>query len=122
MKPRFAKKVVTRVKSGEVTATSYSRQTVVAAFAQQEEDLPAHLMKPWDEAEAERQRRREANEARLAALKALQEEDREIEQAAMTREVEYSSMKVVELRALARERGVRGFSKMKKAELVDALM
>ncbi len=74
MKPRFASKVVARVKSGTVTASSYSRQTVVAAFKQQGEPLEEHLLKPWDDADAERQRRREENEARIGQAKARKAE------------------------------------------------
>lgn len=35
--------------------------------------------------------------------------------------VDYAKMKVAELKALAKKRGVKGFSKMKKAELIKAL-
>jgi len=35
--------------------------------------------------------------------------------------VDYSSMKVTELKALAKEQGLKGYSKLKKAELIEAL-
>lgn len=34
---------------------------------------------------------------------------------------DYSKLKVVELKLLAKERGIKGYNKMRKAELVEAL-
>ena len=34
---------------------------------------------------------------------------------------DYSSMKVAELKAIAKERGVKGYYKLKKADLISAL-
>lgn len=35
--------------------------------------------------------------------------------------VDYSSMKVAELKAIAKERGIKGYYKLKKAELISSL-
>jgi predicted GIY-YIG superfamily endonuclease len=35
--------------------------------------------------------------------------------------VDYGSLKVVELKAIAKEKGIKGYNKLRKAELVEAL-
>lgn len=37
------------------------------------------------------------------------------------KDVDYSSMTLTELRALAKERGLEGYSKLNKAELIERL-
>lgn len=46
---------------------------------------------------------------------------KEVKAEAKSETVDYSTLKVAELREIAKEKGVEGFSTMKKAELLDAL-
>tara|TARA_Y100000310_G_scaffold321557_1_gene379369 strand:- start:4259 stop:4447 length:189 start_codon:yes stop_codon:yes gene_type:complete len=48
-------------------------------------------------------------------------EDPVVEESVSTPAPDFSAMKVADLRALAKEKGVSGFSKMKKDDLIAAL-
>ena len=37
------------------------------------------------------------------------------------KEIDYSSMKVAELKAIAKEKGIKGYYKLKKSELINML-
>ena len=56
MRPRTAHRIVSRVQTGKVKATSYTREDVTRAFETLKVDLPDGLLKPWDDADAERER------------------------------------------------------------------
>lgn len=46
----------------------------------------------------------------------------EVEEVEAPQKIDYSSMTVVELRALCKERGITGYSSMNKAQLIEVLL
>jgi hypothetical protein len=76
MRPRTAHRIVSRVQTGKVKATSYTREDVIRAFETLKVDMPDALLKPWDDADAERERvkaQREADAPLIAERKAAKE-------------------------------------------------
>ena len=45
----------------------------------------------------------------------------EVEEVEAPQKIDYSSMTVVELRALCKERGITGYSSMNKSQLIEVL-
>jgi len=56
MRPRTAHRIVSRVQTGKVKHSSYTREDVARAFDTLKVDLPDALLKPWDDHEAEQAR------------------------------------------------------------------
>lgn len=170
MQPRLAKKIVQRVRAGDVQHTSYRQDQVKAAFKVMGVALTEDLLKPWLEKVAQedpallairvaanQQRRAEvlkrveevrrarqelitkATDFRLAFQKASEEHQDDpgtaldvatvsavLEtEAEMAAEVETGAalheMTVPELRALAKIRGLKGYSSMPKPDLITLL-
>lgn len=44
-----------------------------------------------------------------------------VEEVAVPQEIDYSSMTVAQLREIAKNKGIEGYSSMKKAELIEKL-
>lgn len=97
MNKRIAKKVVKNHERGMSRKTPW--QTIVAAFKRMGGPVP------------------EVKEAAAEVVEeAIEEAVTQVHEA-----VDLSKMKVVELKALAKESGIKGAAKMKKADLIEAL-